>query len=317
VNTNPHESPAAADASRRDEILAFLATRHGGPVVDLELLRGGFWSAAYGYRADNQELVLRIGQSREWFETDRAAMAFNAPDLPVPDVLEVGDAFDGAYAISIRHRGRFLETVTPNEEERAGPTVVRLITALKMAPPPPTPSSWRRWLMDGFVDDPRRKVSGWRAKIAADPELERLFTACESRVGALAASCPERRDLVHGDLLHANVLVNDDASRVNAVFSWKCSTRGDFLYDVAWCTFWGAYHPGIAAADVFGRILREPSITADAEALTNAAERHHCYELQIGAAHFGWHVWLGDDAALREVAGHTAAVLARGPIGEK
>ena len=119
---------------------------------------------------------------------------------------------------------------------------------------------------------------------------------------------------MHGDLLHSNVLISDDASRVNAVFSWKCSTRGDFLYDVAWCTFWGAFHQGIVATDVLGRIPSEPSITADAGAFEYAAERHHCYELHIGARHLGWNAWVGDEQALREVADHTAAVLARGPV---
>ena len=50
---------------------------------------------------------------------------------------------------------------------------------------------------------------------------------------ALAEACPERRDLVHGDLLHGNVLVSPDARRVQAVLSWKCSVRGDFLFDAA------------------------------------------------------------------------------------
>src|ERR1700756_4331826 len=68
-------------------------------------------------------------------------------------------------------------------------------------------------------------------------------------VRALAGACPERRDLVHGHLLHGNVLVNPDAGRVEAVLSWKCSVRGDFLFDAAWCSFWAPWHPGIAAGD--------------------------------------------------------------------
>jgi aminoglycoside phosphotransferase (APT) family kinase protein len=168
--------------------------------------------------------------------------------------------------------------------------------------------------MGGFVDDPRRHVSGWRKKLAADANIDALFRSCELRVGELTESCPERDDLVHGDLLHANVLINEDASRVNAVFSWKCSTRGDFLFDTAWCTFWGAFHPGVAAADIFHRIVREPSIADDPGGLDGAAERHHCYELQIGARHLGWNAWVGDQAALEAVAAHTAVILERGPL---
>lgn len=303
----------ATEGPTLDEVGAFLADRYGRPVADLELLHGGFWSAAYGYRIDDGEFVLRIGQIREGFEMDRDAMTYDSVDLPVPDVLEIGDAFGRAYAISVRHRGRFLETVATHEAEAVGPTIVRLLAALKVARPTGRPSRWRDWLMDGLVDDPSRHTSGWRAKLAADPELDRLFVACASRLGELTASCPERDDLVHGDLLHSNVLISDDASRVNAVFSWKCSTRGDFLYDAAWCTFWGPWHPGIAAADVFHRVV-DPSITSDPRALDGAAERHHCYELHIGATHLGWNAWVGDEEALRAVAAHTAMILERGPL---
>lgn len=153
-----------------------------------------------------------------------------------------------------------------------------------------------------------------RATLARDPALDRLFTACEARVRALLDACPERRDLVHGDLLNRNVLLSDDATRVNAVFSWKCATRGDFLYDTAWCTFWGAFHAGIAAADIWPRVLAAPWTRGDPTALVDAATRHHCYEIEIGASHLAWNAWTGDAAALREVAAHTALVLERGPL---
>ena len=103
-------------------------------------------------------------------------------------------------------------------------------------------------------------MSGWRATLAADPELDDLYRRCEQRIGELLDACPERRDLVHSDLLHQNVLVSDDWSRVTAVFSWKCSVRGDFLFDVAWCTFWSAWHPGIAAIDLWGRTIADPTL---------------------------------------------------------
>jgi Ser/Thr protein kinase RdoA (MazF antagonist) len=177
----------------------------------------------------------------------------------------------------------------------------------------PGESTWHRWLTDSLVDDPRRPVSGWRRTLADDPDLDRVFTACAARVGVLVDSCPERRDVVHGDLLHGNVLVSEDASTVEAVFSWKCSVRGDFLYDVAWCTFWGAWHPGIAALDVWGRLVDGGSDEGDREALVDAATRHHCYELQIGATHLGWYAWTGDEVELRATARHTAEILERGP----
>jgi aminoglycoside phosphotransferase (APT) family kinase protein len=109
-------------------------------------------------------------------------------------------------------------------------------------------------------------------------------------VRALAEACPERRDLVHGDLLHGNVLVSPDARRVEAVLSWKCSVRGDFLFDAAWCSFWAPFHPGIAAAGPLSGLLRAPAVRAGPGALLDAATRHHCYELHIGFTHLGWNI---------------------------
>jgi aminoglycoside phosphotransferase (APT) family kinase protein len=313
----------AEDERTVDEVAAFLAAHHDGEVADLECLHGGHWSSAYAYRADGRELVARFGQVRDGYDMDQAAAAWSAPDLPVPEVLAVGEAFDGAFAISARHHGRFLEDVSAADAPAAGAALERLLQAMRAvsAPPgapaewhppsqDPATSTWHRWLLDSLVDDPTRTVSGWRAGLADDSALDDLYRRCEARIAALVEACPERRDLVHGDLLHQNVLLDDDASRVTAVFSWKCSVRGDFLFDVAWCTFWSAWHPGIAALDLWSRTVADPSL---AGSLDHAPERHHCYELVIGANHLGWHTWTGEGAARQRVADRTAAILEQGP----
>lgn len=295
-----------------EDVIAFLAAHHGAPVTDVELLSGGSWSTAYCYRVSDRELVLRLGGAHEWYATDREAMAYSREGLPVPAVLDIGEAFGGAYAISERHGGRFLESVRVDEAAVAGPTLMTLLDALRSVPDDGRRNaSWRAWLVDSLRDDPAHAVSGWRATLAADPALDRLYRASESRIHELLEVCPERRDLVHGDLLHGNVLLAPDASRVNAVFSWKCSVRGDFLFDVALCTFWGALaHPGIEAIDPFGRVLA----SAPAGVLVDAAIRHHCYELHIGTSHLGWYAWNNDDRWLRADAAHLEMLLERGPV---
>ncbi len=58
-------------------------------------------------------------------------MAYASDDLPVPDVLDVGDAPNGlVYAISRRHHGRFLEAMGPE----VAPALRRLLDALRAAP---------------------------------------------------------------------------------------------------------------------------------------------------------------------------------------
>jgi len=279
------------------EVVAFLAAHHGAPITDLERLGGGHWSSAWGYRtgADERELVVRFSDLD--FEVERAAMAYASPALPVPEVLAVGDG----WAISVRHRGRFLEDVRPDEVERSGPMLARLLHALRDAPAAGDSPSWRTYLLDGLDERADSPTRGWRAKLAAHREVEAIFEAGRAGVERLVARVPERRDLVHADLLHANVLVSGDASQVEAVFSWKCSTRGDWLYDVAWCSFWSAWHPGIAAIDVWSRV--------DLEREDDVDTRRRCYELQIGASHLGWYAHTGEVDELRRCAERTAALL--------
>jgi aminoglycoside phosphotransferase (APT) family kinase protein len=300
------------------EVQAFLQAHHRAPVTDIEPLRGGFWSAAYGYRLDGRELVVRFGASREGYDMDQAAMSFGRPDLPVPEVLHVGSALGGAFAISVRHHGRFLEDIDPAEAETVAPAVMRLLAALRsitvrVTDPvewwdgADTRSTWREWLVNALVDDPAWPNHGWRARLAEHTRADRLFRACEARLETLREACPERRDLVHSDLLHQNVLLNDDGDEVTAVFSWKLSMYGDFLWDVAWCSLFSPWHPGVGALGLFARTLAAGDV--DPGDLEDAEARHTAYMLQIGAHHLGWNAWIGEEGHLRDLMARTEQIL--------
>ena len=312
-----------------EDVAAFLAQHSGGTASDLEPLTGGAFSSAWAYRAGEEELVIRFGPERSWYEADRMATAFSGPDLPVPQIKEVGTTpTGGAYAISVRHHGRFLEDTPVERADAVAPTLTRLLVALYRVPASPgTPvmwhpagapaRSWREFVLARMADDPGNPGHGWRAALDADPKLAALAAAVCDRMRPLVAACPERRDLIHGDLLHGNVLVSPDCRRVEAVLSWKRSLRGDFLYDAAWCSVWGpVFYPGIAAAttDPLSGLLQDPGLRADRSALVDAAVRHHCYELQIGITHLGWSIWTWNQEHLTATAELLAEILERGPL---
>lgn len=291
-------------------VVEFLREHHRSEPTDLEDLRGGFWSASYAYRIGDDELVLRINDEPDGFRSDELAMGYRSVQLPVPEVLTIGQAFGRWFAISRRHHGWFLEEVGPEEAEALGPTVVRLLAALRAVPDNGTQvQPWRDWLLAGITDTPGRHTSGWRERIASEPGIDRTFRAADSRIRSHLDACPDRRQLVHADLLHYNVLVTPAADAVTAVFSWKCSTWGDAIYDLAWCTFWGHWHAGIGALDLWGRVTAtlSPSESVD------VGVRHHVYELQIGAAHLGWFATLGDSDNLTRTAHQLDELLERGP----
>src|SRR5438067_6932031 len=83
----------------------FLAERYGRSAGSVAALGGGDWSRAFSFRLDNRDLVVRFGRYLEDFTKDQKAMAFARPDLPVPAVLEVGEALGVFYAISERRFG--------------------------------------------------------------------------------------------------------------------------------------------------------------------------------------------------------------------
>jgi hygromycin-B 4-O-kinase len=153
----------------------------------------------------------------------------------------------------------------------------------------------------------RATTGGWRARIREIPEIEDVFVAGERAVRSLLGTVPEGRHLIHRDLLHRNVLVADGTSRLEAVFDWACSVAGDFLYEVAWFTFWEPWYPALTALD-FRRVIEAHYQTIGLE-VENFDERLTCYEIQIGLEHLAYAAFTGREDDLRGVARRTLQVL--------
>src|SRR5438309_1410019 len=88
------------------------------------LIGEGAWSRCFGFRLGEADLVIRFGNHVDDFQKDQYAYAYAAPDLPIPQVLEIGEAFDGYYAISTRAYGVPLETLDASEWLAIVPAVV-------------------------------------------------------------------------------------------------------------------------------------------------------------------------------------------------
>jgi hygromycin-B 4-O-kinase len=84
----------------RTQVQAFLTSHFDLASSHVVRIGEGAWSQCFGFRRGDQELVIRFGQHVDDFRKDQLASSYRSPDLSIPLVLAIGQAFDGYYAIS-------------------------------------------------------------------------------------------------------------------------------------------------------------------------------------------------------------------------
>jgi len=243
-------------------------------------------------------------------------MGYAAPGLPVPEIIEIGSAFDGYYALSKRIEGSFLEDRDADGFARVLPSMFEALDAMRAVDLSSTSgfgvwgadgnalhATWRDALLDIAVDRPTARVHDWRPRLALAPSAEQAFEAGYAEVQSLVEQCPSERSLVHSDLLYFNVLVGED--RVRGVIDWGSSLYGDFLWDIAWLTFWQPWYTAWRDVDILGAARRRWPVPA-------FAARHRCYELCIGLDGLKYQAFTSRASDLEWTARRTLEVLRTG-----
>ena len=85
-------------------VATFLATKVGA-VDSLVGLAGDEWSQAFAFDGAAGHYVARFGLDGEDHAKDAVAAGGAGPDLPVPGMVEMGEAFEMSYAITERATG--------------------------------------------------------------------------------------------------------------------------------------------------------------------------------------------------------------------
>jgi hygromycin-B 4-O-kinase len=296
---------------------AFLASRFGGDSSDVAPLGMGVWSKAFAFRRMGRDYVIRFGAHLEDFAKDRLAARYAGPSLPIPRVVELGEAFGGYYAISERVFGGYIDDVDGAQMRALLPSLFAALDSARLADLSGTTGyggwsadgtapypSWRATLLDVANDRPTDRIHGWRERLAASPVGVGSFEEAYGHLLALASRIPEERHLIHSDLLHYNVLV--EAERVTGVLDWGCAMYGDFLYDLAWLCFWQPWYPAWQRIDFRAEARRHyASIGLD---VPHFEERLRCCQIHIGLAGQAYQAYAGDWTDLQATAQHTLDV---------
>jgi hygromycin-B 4-O-kinase len=296
---------------------AFLASRFGSDSRDLAPLGMGVWSKAFAFRRMGRDYVIRFGAHLEDFAKDRLAARYAGPSLPIPRVVELGEALGGYYAISERVFGGYIDDVDGAQMHALLPSLFAALDAARLADLSGTTGyggwdaggtapypSWRVALLDVANDRPTDRIHGWRERLAASPVGVGPFEKAYGHLLTLADRIREERHLIHSDLLHYNVLV--EADRVTGVLDWGCAMYGDFLYDLAWLCFWQPWYPAWRRIDFRAEAMRH--YASIGLYVPHFEERLRCCQIHIGLAGQAYQAYAGNWTDLQATAQHTLDV---------
>jgi hygromycin-B 4-O-kinase len=300
------------------QVTAFLQEHVGAYIADVERISHGEWSRAFSFRHDGADYIARFSALDEDFLKDRLVMGYASPHLPVPRILEIGEAFGGYYAISGRMTGDFIETLDANSMRALLPSLFAMLDTVRNVDVSGTTgygvwggdghaphATWQAALLDIADDRPTKRVHGWRERLASSAAASQAFDAGFERLQTLIGVCPEERHLIHSDMLYYNVLVAN--GRISAVLDWGSSMYGDFLWDLAWFTFWQPWYSGWREIDFVAEATRHfRSIGLD---VPRMAERLRCYEICIGLDGLAYQAWAGHWTNLEWTAGRLRQAL--------
>jgi hygromycin-B 4-O-kinase len=285
-----------------DPVAAFLDRHLGGvDASSVEAVGHGEWSRAFVFRQVERDLVVRFSAFDDDFLKDQRASAMAGSAVPIPKVVEIGQYAGGWFAISERAFGTFLEERDIAAMQQLLPCVFTTLDALREIQVSMSTgyglwrgsdgcapfATWHAALQAMADGPPSARLSGWQQALAARPEAQNAFDLAYHHMHDLIPGCPNARHLIHSDLLNFNVLVNDD--KISAVLDWGSALYGDFLWDLAWLTFWQPWYVAWSTLDL--RQAARMHYRDIGLEVPNFDVRLRCYELAIGLDGLAYQAW--------------------------
>jgi len=188
------------------EIESFLHTHFKQTVSDVAPLGKGEWSQAFSFRNLDNDYVIRFGLYSDDFKKDQIAAAYTASDLPIPKVVEIGQALGRSFAISERAFGNMLDGLDEPQMVQIVPAVFQMLDAIRMTNVNSTSgygnwntekiapySTWQEYLLDAWNDPVTSRTYGWRASLQNSPMGEAPFNKAFNVLKSLVEKCPEER----------------------------------------------------------------------------------------------------------------------------
>lgn len=282
------------------EAAQFVSAHYGGRASTPELIGAGEWSQAYAFTLDGQEAIIRFGKHGEDFAKDALMGDLTTAGPPIPKVLELGETAGGYFAVSERRHGEFLDVLEGAQVRAVLPSLLTTLDAIRSVNISGS-SGYGGWSRDRrgphdswaeallAINEDRPRIGDWRRALEQSPVGAESFGVGFAKLRELADDLPDERQLIHGDLLNRNVLVNGD--EITAVFDWGNAMYGDALYDAAWLLYWWPWFPSWSKIDIRETLMQhweqQEAVPVDLN------KRLLAYQLHIGLDHLAYTASIG------------------------
>lgn len=255
-------------------------------VNDIQFINGGEISQAFGFNTDKGNFVIRINKSDRAFYKDKYAFEnFSSDNIPIPEIIKIGKLDDIFYfAISKKAEGKHITDLSEIEYKKVLPNLLKIMDDIHSVNVDNT-IGFGKWNLEG-----KGEFNTWKEFILAVkrfPDKENLFeksflerdiwNKIYENIENLSKFCEEGKYLVHGDYGNNNAV--SDGEKITGVFDWAESMYGDFLYDIAWLTFWMTKKDRIKEIEDYYKDL------------PNFKERMLCYKLRIGLGSLSFYAY--------------------------
>ncbi len=272
----------------QDIVLSHLKENFEDSVNNFQFITGGEMSQAFSFDAKDGSFIIRVNSSERSFRKDAYAYEnFAASNIPIPEILKIGKLNETLYfCISRKAEGKIIDNLTEEEYQETFPDLLRVMDAIHAVGVKES-FGYGKWSPDGTA-----KFGSWKEFILMVnefPDKEHLFETSflekdmweniAGHIKKLSVFCPEERFLVHGDYGHNNA--TSDGKKITGIFDWDGSMYGDFVYDVAWLSFWLTKPERIMGIESHYAKMHLP----------HYAERLLCYKLRIGLSSLSFYAY--------------------------
>lgn len=253
--------------------LGYLIAKDFGQEPDkLSPIGSGEISTAYSFEVKNKTYVLRLAAKDSGFKNDQFVSKFSSNQLFIPATLSVGRFERYFYSITQKCPGRLIDRLDYNHRLELLPNFIattHYFHSLSMNSTSgfgPLNQSGDG-LFDNWLD--------YLLSLSQNPSSlwpQDYFSLQLKKMNNFFKFIPSIHQLIHGDYGFNNVFAYRGS--ISGVIDWSDAKYGDFVYDIAYLSFWSK---AIDYSKVFFNFYRAQKQLN----LNNYSCRFYCYTIHI------------------------------------